>query len=163
MVKDGVGILKVGPETTFQLREGLFAFAELETELAPMFHLKPSHFKEILEHVMVSQPEYWEKYYHGTAEQLAFKRKYSYSDRSRYYLALPEVAEAANVLLNNLASIQIPLPALSQYFPIQYEKIRCGILSSDPFAILEDKVQSVIDRYYQSLLHAKNVSQMLQE
>ena len=163
MVKDGVGILKVGPETTFQLREGLFALADLETELAPMFHLKSSHFKEVLERVMVSHPEHWEKYYHGTPEQLAFKRRYSYSDRSRYYLAQPEVAEAANALLNNLSCVQIPLPVLSQYFPVQYEKIRNGKLSNDPFAILEDKVQSVIDRYYQSLLRAKNVPQMLQE
>lgn len=155
MVQDGVGILKVGPETTFQLREGLFALADLERELAPLFQLQVSHFKEILEENMTASPDSWVKYYHGTPEQLAFKRKYSYSDRSRYYLSQPEVEKAIKTLIQNLSSIAIPLPVLSQYFPVQYKKIRNGELKNDPCAILEDKIQAVIDRYCQSLIRAK--------
>ena len=32
MVRDGVGILKVGPELTFKYREGIFALAKIEDE-----------------------------------------------------------------------------------------------------------------------------------
>ena len=156
MVRDGVGILKVGPEVTFQLREGLFALDELEAEIAPLYGLTLSHFRETLEHSMLtSTPNYWEKYYHGTPEQLAFKRKYSFSDRSRYYFAQPEVVQAMEQLLKNLSSVKIPLTVLSQYLPVQYHKIRNGELANDPVAILEDKTQTVVRRYYEAMLKAK--------
>lgn len=156
MVRDGVGILKVGPEVTFQLREGLFALDELEAEIAPLYGLTLSHFRETLEHSMLtSTPNYWEKYYHGTPEQLAFKRKYSFSDRSRYYFAQPEVVQAMEQLLKNLSSVKIPLTVLSQYLPVQYHKIRNGELANDPVAILEDKTQAVVRRYCEAMLKAK--------
>ncbi len=156
MVKDGVGILKVGPEATFQLREGLFALSHIEAELSPMFSFEPSNFRAVLEKTMLDcTPNYWEKYYHGTSEQLAYKRKYSFSDRSRYYLAHPNVEKAMNQLIRNLSSVSIPLTILSQYLPVQYEKIRNGTLPADPVSMLEDKVQAVAARYYQSMLEAK--------
>ena len=34
---------------------------------------------------MMDNPGYWQKYYPGTDAEQAFKRKYSFSDRSRYY------------------------------------------------------------------------------
>lgn len=156
MVKDGVGILKVGPEVTFKLREGLFALAKIEDELCGIYGFEPSSFINVLEQTMLSAtPNYWEKYYHGTPVQQAFKRKYSFSDRSRYYFAQPEVVQAQKKLIKNLSSIEIPLTILSQYLPIQYFKIRSGELCNDPVSILEDKTQSVIDRYIKSMLRAR--------
>lgn len=156
MVRDGVGILKVGPEITFKYREGLFALSKIEDELADSYGFTPSHFIDMLEQTMLTaQPNYWDKYYHGTPAQLHLKRKYSFSDRSRYYFAQPAVVAAEKVLIENLKRIQMPLTILSQYLPTQYDKIRTGVLENDPVAILEDKCQSVQDRYYQSMVAAK--------
>lgn len=156
MVRDGVGILKVGPEITFKYREGLFALSKIEDELAPLYGFTPSHFIDVLENTMLTaKPNYWEKYYHGTPEELVLKRKYSFSDRSRYYFAQKDVVEAEQQLINNLKSITIPLTIISQYLPEQYQRIRSGQLANDPVSILEDKCQAVQDRYYQSMLKSK--------
>lgn len=58
-------------------------------------------------------------------------------------------------LLKNLSSVKIPLTVLSQYLPVQYHKIRNGELANDPVAILEDKTQAVVRRYYEAMLKAK--------
>ena len=156
MVSDGVGILKVGPETTFKLREGLFALSRVEDELAPGFGFEPSHFIDVLEQTMLAaKPNYWEKYYHGAPEQQRFKRKYSFSDRSRYYFTQPAVVKAKQKLIKNLQGVEIPLTILSQYLPKQYDKIRSGELSNDPIAILEDEVQAVAERYFSEMRRAQ--------
>lgn len=156
MARDGVGILKVGPETTFMLREGLFALSIIEDALAPSYGFTPSRFIDVLEETMLTaKPNNWEKYYHGTPAQQAFKRKYSFSDRSRYYFAQPAVTEAFRKLVQNLSGVEMPLSIISQYLPVQYEKIRNKELSNDPVSILEDKVRAVAHRYYTSLQKAK--------
>lgn len=53
MVEDGIAILKVGPALTFALREGLFALEQIERELYGMMDFPCSHFREILEQVML--------------------------------------------------------------------------------------------------------------
>lgn len=155
MVQDGVGILKVGPEITFSLREGFFALSMIENELASLYGFSPSGLIEVLENTMVTaKPNYWQNYYHGSIHQQAFKRKYSFSDRSRYYFAQPAVKDAVSRLMKNLTDIYIPLTIISQYLPLQYHKIRSGELNNDPVSILENKVMSVIHRYYMSMLEA---------
>lgn len=145
MVEDKVGILKVGPALTFALREGLFALANIEKAYIP--EEKQSHFIEILEKVMLEYPKNWQKHYHGNAEELAFKRKYSFSDRARYYLPMPEVVEAQKVLFKNLIENPIPLSLLSQFMPIQYIKVREGLLSDTPEALVMDRVINCVDEY----------------
>ena len=44
---------------------------------------------------MLEKPGYWEKYYHGDAEQQRVLRTYSYSDRVRYYWTDDEIGAAA--------------------------------------------------------------------
>lgn len=153
MVLDGVGILKVGPELTYVFREGLFSLAMMEKELLALnLNLQPSGFIERLEKVMLeSEPNYWAKYYQGTPEQQGFKRKYSYSDRSRYYLSEPSVKDAYTRLIENMSSIDIPYTLISQYMPVQYTKIREGQLESSPIALLKDKISCVMERYYSGL------------
>ena len=99
--------------------------------------------------MLTAEPNYWVKYYHGTDAQLHLKRKYSFSDRSRYYFAQPAVVAAEKKLL------EIPLTVLSQYLPVEYELIREGKLENDPVAMLEYKCQRVQDRYFSSMLKAK--------
>ena len=105
--------------------------------------------------MLAAKPNYWEKYYHGAPEQQRFKRKYSFSDRSRYYFTQPAVVKAKQKLIKNLQGVEIPLTILSQYLPKQYDKIRSGELSNDPIAILEDEVQAVAERYFSEMRRAQ--------
>lgn len=153
MVQDGVGILKVGPELTFAHREALFALAFMEEELAQAEGFCPSGFIRVLEQTMLcAKPDYWSKYYHGNAATLRLKRSYSFSDRCRYYFEHPDVKRRRAVLIGNLFSRKIPLYLLSQFLPVQYEKVREGILENTPEALVEDRIRSVMVRYYQNML-----------
>jgi D-tagatose-1,6-bisphosphate aldolase subunit GatZ/KbaZ len=148
MVADGIAILKVGPALTFALREGLFALNHIENELfrhTPEINL--SNFIKVLDAAMVKKPENWQKHYHGSARSIRLARKYSFSDRCRYYLPVQEIREALGLLMNNLRSISIPLTLISQYLPIQYTKIRNGLLNNDPESLVKDRVVNCIDKY----------------
>lgn len=156
MVKDRVGILKVGPGLTFAMREGLFAVAMMEKELQAIHRFPGSNFIEILDRVMLtSTPNYWEKYYHGTPAELAFKRKYSFSDRSRYYFAHPEVLAAREKMLANMDGATIPLSLIAQYMPVQFDRIRSGKLQNAATLLVEDKITDIMDRYYTAIRRAK--------
>jgi len=148
MVEDGIAILKVGPGLTFALREGLFALSFIENEL---FKYNPeinlSNFISILDAAMVKNPENWNKHYHGNGSSIRYARKYSFSDRCRYYLPTNEVREAIKMMMKNLSSIQIPLTLISEYMPIQYTKIRSGLLKNNPESLVKDKVTNCIDEY----------------
>ena len=122
MVEDGIAILKVGPALTYGLRESLFSLSMMEKELVP--EEKQARFIETLEKVMLEKPDNWKKHYHGDEKQLALCRKYSFSDRCRYYIGLPEVVESINKLFENLREYPIPMNMLHQYMPISYIKRR---------------------------------------
>lgn len=126
MVEDGIAILKVGPALTYGLRESLFSLSMMEKELVP--EEKQAHFIETLEKVMLEKPDNWKKHYHGDEKQLALCRKYSFSDRCRYYIGLPEVVESINKMFENLREYPDPMNMLHQYMPISYIKVRDGII-----------------------------------
>ena len=146
LVEDGVGILKVGPALTLALREGLFALAYAEKEQFASCPEKQSHFMEILDEAMVEDPKYYAKHYHGTPEEIAIKRKFSFSDRCRYYLPQPKVQSAIDTLFANFEG-GVPLNLLSQFMPIQYTKVREGVLKNDPRSLVFDRVANNIDEY----------------
>jgi D-tagatose-1,6-bisphosphate aldolase subunit GatZ/KbaZ len=148
MVEDGVAILKVGPALTFSLREGIFALCDIEKELIPAF--KRSYFKETLIENMEEKPGYWKKHYHGGAKEISFKLKYSYSDRLRYYLTEPSVTKSLSHLIANLTDSGIPDSILSQYLPIQYQKVRHGLISKNPRELLKDCVRERLNDYNQA-------------
>lgn len=153
MIDHGTGILKVGPELTFAYREGLMALEHIERELIGKYPgMRPSHFGDTLETVMLeSKPNYWIKYYHGTPVELKIKRKYSFSDRSRYYLSNPQIQESIDLLLENTGKMEIPLTLISQYLPMQYERIRDGKIENSAMALVKDKIDCVLDRYTSAL------------
>jgi D-tagatose-1,6-bisphosphate aldolase subunit GatZ/KbaZ len=145
MVEDGIAILKVGPALTFSLREGLFALSVIERELVP--EEEQAHFVEVMEETMMKNPGNWQKHYHGTEAQMAIKRKYSFSDRCRYYFAQPELQQAEQKLFENLSKVEIPLSMLRQFMPLQYVKVRDGALSMDPRELAKDCVVHVVEDY----------------
>lgn len=148
MVEDGIAILKVGPALTFALREGLFALSLIEEEMFRYnadIHL--SNLINVFEEAMLQNTDNWKKHYHGNGEKLKFARKYSFSDRSRYYLPDPNVQNCIKRLIENLKTVAIPLSLLSEYMPIQYRKVRNGRLNNDPVSLLKDRVVNCIDEY----------------
>ena len=147
LIEDGVGILKVGPGLTYAMREGLFALANIEEAVFHGTDTETSHFIDVLEEAMLEEPKNWCKHYHGDDNALWFKRKYSFSDRSRYYMPNPKVAAAKDRLIANLREAGIPLSVLSQFMPIQYTKVREGLLENDPEALIKDRIKNVIDEY----------------
>ena len=123
MVEDGVAILKVGPALTYALREGLFSLSLMEKELIKD-ETKRADFIEFLEEIMLNYPKDWEKYYRGDELEKELQRKYSFSDRSRYYMARPDTNENISKLLKNIDSFNIPLGMIKQYFPKQFLEIK---------------------------------------
>lgn len=146
LVEDGVGILKVGPGLTFQAREALFALAFAEKEYFKDTDTKTSHLIEILEEEMLKEPKYWSKHYHGTTQEIALKRKYSFSDRSRYFMPKESVKQAIDTLFTNFKD-GVPLNLLSQFMPIQYTKVREGVLKNCPRELVKDRVINTVDEY----------------
>lgn len=145
MVQDGIAILKVGPALTFGLREALFALSMMEKELVP--EEEQARFIETLEKVMLENPGNWKKHYHGDEKQLALCRKYSFSDRCRYYIGQPEVVASMNQLFANLRKYRIPMNMLHQYMPLSYAKVRDGLLDPDPRSLALDGVVGCISDY----------------
>ena len=146
LVEDGVGILKVGPALTFAYREGLFALAYAEKEQYRSHPEKQSYFMEVLDSAMREEPKYFAKHYHGTPDEIALKRKFSFSDRCRYYLLRPEVTAALNRLFENFED-GVPLNLLNQFMPVQYRKVREGRLGTGPKDLVCDWVSEIIDDY----------------
>ncbi|MDF2557565.1 MAG: tagatose-bisphosphate aldolase [Bacillales bacterium] len=145
LVEDGFAILKVGPALTFALREGLFALSHIENELIE--EAKRSNFIKILDETMILNPVYWEKHYHGSDAFLRCERKYSLSDRSRYYLPNKEVQSSIDRLIENLKNVKIPMTLVSQYMNTQYKEIRNHQLKLSPVNLLKSKIGEVVEDY----------------
>ena len=145
MVEDGIAILKVGPALTFSLREGLFALSRIECELIP--ESQQTHLIEILDQLMANNPSHWEHHYFGTEQELRIKRRYSYSDRCRYYFSHPHFRSAVENLFHNLEKADIPMSLLHQYLPVQYYKVRDGQLPLNPRALVKDCVAELVSDY----------------
>jgi len=147
LVEDHFAILKVGPELTFAFREAVFLLAMIEEEISTGLKKESSNIREIVDLEMVARPEYWEKYYHGNNYQLLMARKFSFSDRIRYYWPVDSVQISLSKLIENLREIGLPLSLVSLFFPIQFEKIRMDQIENDPVAIILDHIQRVFERY----------------
>ena len=148
MVEDHFCILKVGPWLTFAYREAIFALADIEMEwLEKKRGVKLSNLKETLEKVMMKNDIYWKRYYPGDEEEQRFARKYSLSDRSRYYWVDSLLQQSIDRLLSNLSGNHIPLPLVSQYLPEQHYAVREGRIDNSPKSLVLDKIRSVLRIY----------------
>jgi D-tagatose-1,6-bisphosphate aldolase subunit GatZ/KbaZ len=148
LVNDHFAILKVGPALTFAFREAVFGLAMIEDELVPP--AQHSRLIETLDKAMQRKPAYWKNHYHGTERDRAFARKYSLSDRVRYYWTQPAVQVAFNLLLKNFGERPLPLSLLSQYFPRHFTPIREGRLRNSVEAILTESIYLVLRDYIQA-------------
>jgi D-tagatose-1,6-bisphosphate aldolase subunit GatZ/KbaZ len=148
MVEDHFAILKVGPALTFAFREAIFALTHIESEWLGGKGLALSNLLETIERVMLTEPKHWLKYYPGSPTEQALARKYSLSDRIRYYWPHPEVQGALQRLMVNLGRHPLPLALLSQYLPAQYPGVRLGVLPNKPRALVIDHIQHALAGYW---------------
>ena len=147
MVEDGVAILKVGPACTFAFREGLFALSMMEKELIKDEN-KHANFIETLEKVMVENPKDWQNYYEGSELDKELARKYSFSDRSRYYMSRQDIESCINMLFDNIDSCDLPLGLVKQYFPNAFMKILEDNYPIDSKSLVKSNIIAVIENYY---------------
>jgi D-tagatose-1,6-bisphosphate aldolase subunit GatZ/KbaZ len=150
LVVDHWAILKVGPALTFAMREALFALALIEAELVP--RPSRSNLIEVIERRMLAEPEHWRGYYDGDPLTQRTSRRYSYSDRLRYYWADDEVDNARQTLLANLDRVGIPLPLISQFLPVQYGRIRTGELEQAAQSLVIDRIRDAMRPYARACL-----------
>lgn len=138
--------LKVGPSLTFAYREAVLAAAHIEARLGVQ---EPARVEAVVLEEMDRNPEPWQAYYLGSAEDVAQTAQkvlqlklFSLSDRIRYYWAVPRVAEAVARLGRNLSG-RVPPGLISQYAPgVDWE-------TAELFnAIVRQRVGEVVARYY---------------
>ena len=146
LLRDHHAILKVGPQLTFALREALFALSAIEHELLDGAD-RCSRLPEVCDRAMSDRPAHWLDHYPAKGSQARWYRRYSYSDRIRYYWTHPDVAAAVERLLGNLADVEIPLPMLSQFLPAQYKAVRDGKLLPEPNGLVMDRIMEVTSVY----------------
>lgn len=148
MINDGIGILKVGPALTFAVREALFALEKIERE---MYKQAPkngySDFAETMERVMLAAPDNWNHHYHGDEDSLCLMRKFSLSDRCRYYMECPELRNAVSVLIKNIDEIKIPFGLMHQYLPQQADAVIAGRLKPTAENLIKENVAYVLRTY----------------
>ena len=84
---------------------------------------------------MLDQPGNRQKHYHGDYRATRLARRYSFSDRARYYINLPEVQAAIDKLFDNLEKYEIPMNMLHQYMPRQLDAMRAGEIDMTPRAM----------------------------
>ncbi len=146
LVLDHWAILKVGPGLTFNLREAFFALDAIEGYLVEDA-AKRSNLVDVMERVMLESPGYWEGYYEGSPHEQQIARRFSYSDRIRYYLPNEEIVRAVDVMLANLDEVGIPEPLISQYLPKQFDRVREGVLEPSGHELLVDRVRDALRPY----------------
>lgn len=145
LVHDHFAILKVGPALTFALREAIFALAQMENELiAPE---NRSRVLEVIDEVMLNEPGYWKKYYRPTWSQAMVDIHFSLSDRIRYYWPHPRIRLSVERLIANLSVTSLPLGLISQFMPLQFERLSMNEIAATPQSLIIDKIQDVLRAY----------------
>lgn len=145
LVRDHFAILKVGPALTFALREAIFALAQMEEALiAPE---NRSRVLEVIDEVMLNEPDYWKKYYRPTWSQAMVDIHFSLSDRIRYYWPHPRIRQSVDKLIANLGTLTLPLGLVSQYLPVQFERLTAQTIAATPQELILDKIQDVLRAY----------------
>ena len=142
LVRDGFGILKVGPWLTFALREALYGLDLISAEMFGEATLKSG-----MEALMLHQPSHWQRYYPGDETAQRLQRHYSYSDRIRYYWATPEAQHLVEELLARFEGEPIPETLISQYLAPLWPDVVKGRVTPQPRALILHAISKVLDIY----------------
>jgi D-tagatose-1,6-bisphosphate aldolase subunit GatZ/KbaZ len=145
LVEDGFAILKVGPGLTFALREALYGLSRIADVIAP--ERGRQSLPDVMEHVMLSAPDNWRKYYPGSEAERAYLRHYSLSDRIRYYWPTDAARAGVEQLMLALGDREIPLPLISQYLGRLRDGVVAGAISPIARDLILASVGLVLDDY----------------
>jgi D-tagatose-1,6-bisphosphate aldolase subunit GatZ/KbaZ len=96
---------------------------------------------------MVQNPGHWQKYYRGDAEELRLARRFSLSDRSRYYWSEPRVEAALGRLFRNLSGNPPPPALAGQHAPTPYGSMPLSRIPVDPRQVILRKLFEVTTTY----------------
>jgi D-tagatose-1,6-bisphosphate aldolase subunit GatZ/KbaZ len=147
MVRDHFAVLKVGPWLTFAYREAVFLLGAMEREwLSTRKDVRLSDVPSALDQAMLKDSTHWRAYYPADEQQARFARRYSFSDRCRYYWPEASVQKEVDLLMANLSG-EIPLALISQYLPQQYEAVRERRLPNRAATLVESRIRQVLDIY----------------
>jgi D-tagatose-1,6-bisphosphate aldolase subunit GatZ/KbaZ len=100
-----------------------------------------------MEALMQADPRFWQGHYQGTEAELAYLRRHAYSDRIRYYWALPEAEAACRQLIANLRQFPPSLSVIGDHLPGFDDRMRSGVLANDPEAIVLARIAMVAKTY----------------
>ncbi len=146
LVRDHFAFLKVGPALTFAYREAVFALAMIEAELYPPEDR--SNLVAVVDRTMQRNTEHWQKYYTGSPAEQTFKRRYSLSDRIRYYWTQPVVQSALQHLMRNLHAREVPGSLISQYLPLEKEALLAHGFAFSPEAVVSERIARRLGDYF---------------
>ncbi len=146
LVRDGFGILKVGPGLTFALREALYGL----DQIAPLILDRTTALQARMETLMLQKPKHWAKYYHGSVAHQHLQRHYSYSDRIRYYWTDPVAQTAVSELLADLGDTPIPHPLISQFLAAAYPKASAKGSAVTAGSLVRGAVERALHPYFQA-------------
>ncbi|MEM9550511.1 MAG: class II D-tagatose-bisphosphate aldolase, non-catalytic subunit [Pseudomonadota bacterium] len=146
LVQNHFFFLKVGPELTFRFREAVWALASIEDQLLPD---QLSRIRDIIEDRMIARPEYWRDYYGGSEFEQWVLRRFSYSDRIRYYWSDEQVSAALDRLIATFDAAPIPQTLVSQAFM----GLEFGEMPDRATALIEQHVQRCVTRYFEASGH----------
>ena len=145
LVQDHFAIVKVGPGLTFALREALFALSHIEDELVSPD--RRSRLREVCEERMLANPAHWRRFYGGGPDEERLLRRYSLSDRIRYYWPDEAIEAAVQAMFDNLADRTIPLGLLAQFMPDEIAAVREGRVPVEPAALVREHVRIALRPY----------------
>lgn len=151
LVRDGFGILKVGPGLTFALREALYGLDRIADEILPD---RGEPLRDAMERLMLDKPGHWARYYHGTDEHQRLQRHYSYSDRIRYYWTDPRAQAAVDRLLSALGTTPLPKPLISQFLGAAWPEVMDGRTAPTAPALLRAAVARALAPYFAACFDA---------
>jgi D-tagatose-1,6-bisphosphate aldolase subunit GatZ/KbaZ len=147
LVEDRFAILKVGPWLTFACREALFALEDVARELRSIDPRRPAvDLRETLDQAMLDNPVHWKSHHRGSEAEQAFARRFSYSDRCRYYWTAPEVTAKVAELLDVMRA-PIPVQLVSQHFPMALPAVLSGRLAPDGPSLVTHAIRRVLAHY----------------
>ena len=148
LVQDGFLILKVGPELTFSLREGLYGLDLIASELFGSYGNRPLY--KTMEELMVSNPSHWKDYYFGTNIEMRSLRHYSLSDRIRYYWNTETAINAVDELYNTIRGKKIPYTLIKQFLP---SETKFADIPLEPGNLLISKITQNLQVYSKACEH----------
>lgn len=151
LVRDHFAILKVGPALTFAYREAVFALNRALRAYTPDTTIDV---EAVLEAVMCAQPQHWQKYYHGNRHELALLRRYSLSDRARYYWPDAAVQAELTRLIAALDAQTLPYGLLHQYLPQALELCTQQKIAVCAEALIIAHIRLALEPYYQAITEA---------